>query len=233
MSDVIPALSPMPILKMEGGGVMPMNQTSVIHQPVCFSQNSMICSPSIITSHPPQHLHLLHPPEPTSPIHAVPSLVNDDIAEVDNSNSPDLHSNSSQVQLLVPISQHQSASLQSPLFPQNCAICGDRATGKHYGAASCDGCKGFFRRSVRKKHAYSCRFSRSCTVDKDKRNQCRHCRLKKCFKAGMKKDAVQNERDRISKRTPSLEETMIGHSGLSVKALLNAEIFSRQVEVKC
>ena len=119
------------------------------------------------------------------------------------------------------------------VFPQNCAICGDRATGKHYGAASCDGCKGFFRRSVRKKHAYSCRFSRCCTVDKDKRNQCRFCRLRKCFKAGMKKDAVQNERDRISKRTPTLEETMQGHSGLSVKALLNAEVFSRQVEVKC
>ena len=47
----------------------------------------------------------------------------------------------------------------------------------------------------------------------------------------MKKDAVQNERDRISKRAPTLEETMIGHSGLSVKALLNAEVFSRQVEV--
>ncbi|KAL8179433.1 UNVERIFIED_CONTAM: Hepatocyte nuclear factor 4-alpha [Gekko kuhli] len=37
-----------------------------------------------------------------------------------------------------------------------CAICGDRATGKHYGASSCDGCKGFFRRSVRKNHMYSC-----------------------------------------------------------------------------
>ena len=91
MSDVIPALSPMPILKMEGGGVMPLNQTSVIHQPM----NSMICSPppSIITSHPAaaaQQLHLLHPPEPPSPIHAVPSLVNDDIAEVENSNNKDL-----------------------------------------------------------------------------------------------------------------------------------------------
>lgn len=39
----------------------------------------------------------------------------------------------------------------------SCAICGDRATGKHYGAASCDGCKGFFRRSVRKSHQYTCR----------------------------------------------------------------------------
>lgn len=71
---------------------------------------------------------------------------------------------------------------------QLCAICGDRATGKHYGASSCDGCKGFFRRSVRKNHVYTCRFTRSCVMDKDKRNQCRYCRLKKCFRAGMKKE---------------------------------------------
>ncbi|XP_036377562.1 hepatocyte nuclear factor 4-gamma isoform X1 [Megalops cyprinoides] len=82
----------------------------------------------------------------------------------------------------------------------NCAICGDKATGKHYGASSCDGCKGFFRRSIRKNHVYSCRFNRQCVVDKDKRNQCRFCRLNKCFRAGMKKEAVQNERDRISSR---------------------------------
>jgi len=69
-----------------------------------------------------------------------------------------------------------------------CSICLDRATGKHYGAASCDGCKGFFRRSVRKNHVYTCRFQRNCTVDKDKRNQCRYCRLKKCFRAGMRKE---------------------------------------------
>ncbi|NWR23099.1 HNF4B factor, partial [Agelaius phoeniceus] len=69
-----------------------------------------------------------------------------------------------------------------------CSICGDRATGKHYGASSCDGCKGFFRRSVRKNHVYSCRFNRQCVIDKDKRNQCRYCRLKKCFRAGMKKE---------------------------------------------
>lgn len=107
-----------------------------------------------------------------------------------------------------------------------CTICCDRATGKHYGAASCDGCKGFFRRSVRKNHSYTCRFSRNCVVDKDKRNQCRYCRLRKCFKAGMKKEAVQNERDRISCRRPSLEE-VDSSNGLSVKFLLRAENFSR------
>lgn len=114
------------------------------------------------------------------------------------------------------------------LGQQHCAICGDRATGKHYGAASCDGCKGFFRRSVRKNHLYTCRFSRNCVVDKDKRNQCRYCRLRKCFKAGMKKEAVQNERDRISCRRPSYEESN-QNNGLSVSSLLNAEMLSRQV----
>uniref|UniRef100_UPI00398F6813 hepatocyte nuclear factor 4-alpha isoform X2 n=1 Tax=Pristiophorus japonicus TaxID=55135 RepID=UPI00398F6813 len=106
-----------------------------------------------------------------------------------------------------------------------CAICGDRATGKHYGASSCDGCKGFFRRSVRKNHMYSCRFNRQCIVDKDKRNQCRYCRLKKCFRAGMKKEAVQNERDRISTRRSSYEDSSVP----SINALIQAEVLSRQI----
>ncbi|XP_037957427.1 transcription factor HNF-4 homolog [Teleopsis dalmanni] len=108
-----------------------------------------------------------------------------------------------------------------------CAICGDRATGKHYGASSCDGCKGFFRRSVRKNHQYTCRFARNCVVDKDKRNQCRYCRLRKCFKAGMKKEAVQNERDRISCRRTSNDDPNPGN-GLSVISLVKAEKESRQ-----
>ncbi|NXJ91496.1 HNF4A factor, partial [Corythaixoides concolor] len=106
-----------------------------------------------------------------------------------------------------------------------CAICGDRATGKHYGASSCDGCKGFFRRSVRKNHMYSCRFNRQCVVDKDKRNQCRYCRLKKCFRAGMKKEAVQNERDRISTRRSSYEDSSLP----SINILLHAEVLAQQI----
>lgn len=46
---------------------------------------------------------------------------------------------------------------RSPL----CAICADRATGKHYGAASCDGCKGFFRYlgNVAVNYSISCRLA--------------------------------------------------------------------------
>jgi len=118
------------------------------------------------------------------------------------------------------------AGVSSPnvdLNKSSCAICGDRATGKHYGANSCDGCKGFFRRSVRKNHQYQCRFNRQCIVNKDKRNQCRFCRLKKCFAAGMRKEAVQNERDQIKKKTVTQKEH---DNSLSIAILLNAEIQS-------
>ncbi|XP_072942889.1 hepatocyte nuclear factor 4-gamma-like isoform X1 [Epargyreus clarus] len=125
-------------------------------------------------------------------------------------------------------SSSEASATSSVSLSQHCAICGDRATGKHYGASSCDGCKGFFRRSVRKNHLYTCRFNRNCVVDKDKRNQCRYCRLRKCFKAGMKKEAVQNERDRINCRRPSYEEPTQAN-GLSVVSLLNAELLSRKV----
>ncbi len=58
----------------------------------------------------------------------------------------------------VPVSAPQQSSVNL------CAICADRATGKHYGASSCDGCKGFFRRSVRKNHAYTCRWELNCPL---------------------------------------------------------------------
>ncbi|CAF0847539.1 unnamed protein product [Rotaria sordida] len=120
----------------------------------------------------------------------------------------------------------------------DCVVCGDRATGKHYGAISCDGCKGFFRRSVRKNPVYECRHQNNCTIDKDKRNQCRHCRWKKCIRMGMKKDAVQKERDRLGRQRSHVYNfgtTNIKSSGnltgdldededdLSVTALLKAE----------
>ncbi|CAI2305311.1 unnamed protein product [Caenorhabditis sp. 36 PRJEB53466] len=92
-----------------------------------------------------------------------------------------------------------TSTSQSPQFFENvfCSICGDKATGKHYGAMSCDGCKGFFRRTIRKRHTYVCRFGEKCQVDKAKRNACRKCRFDVCLRKGMRREAVQTERDRI------------------------------------
>lgn len=58
--------------------------------------------------------------------------------------------------------------------------------GRHYGAVSCEGCKGFFKRSVRKNLTYSCRSKQDCVINKHHRNRCQFCRLRKCLKMGMK-----------------------------------------------
>ncbi|XP_061114505.1 nuclear receptor subfamily 2 group C member 2 isoform X2 [Conger conger] len=78
-----------------------------------------------------------------------------------------------------------------------CVVCGDKASGRHYGAVSCEGCKGFFKRSVRKNLTYSCRSSQDCIVNKHHRNRCQFCRLKKCLEMGMKMESVQSERKPI------------------------------------
>ena len=82
------------------------------------------------------------------------------------------------------------------LYDVPCKVCGDYSSGKHYGIFACDGCAGFFKRSIRRGREYLCksRDGGSCKVDKMHRNQCRGCRLNRCLEVGMNKEAVQHER---------------------------------------
>ncbi|EYC33542.1 hypothetical protein Y032_0002g850 [Ancylostoma ceylanicum] len=78
-----------------------------------------------------------------------------------------------------------------------CAVCSDLATGYHYGVASCNGCKTFFRRTIVSEQTFICQYNGNCDVNKNIRCACRHCRFNKCLAVGMDAKAIQNDRDRI------------------------------------
>ncbi|XP_023178445.1 steroid receptor seven-up, isoforms B/C isoform X2 [Drosophila hydei] len=100
-------------------------------------------------------------------------------------------------------SQSSNSGSQIDTKPNiECVVCGDKSSGKHYGQFTCEGCKSFFKRSVRRNLTYSCRGSRSCPIDQHHRNQCQYCRLKKCLKMGMRREAVQ--RGRVPPTQPGL-----------------------------
>lgn len=66
------------------------------------------------------------------------------------------------------------------------------------------GCSGFFKRSIHRGRVYTCKaqgeFKGRCPIDKTHRNQCRACRLKKCFDSAMNKDG---------KRTISIRQLLL------------------------
>ena len=72
-----------------------------------------------------------------------------------------------------------------------CKVCGDVASGNHFGVQSCEACKSFFRRSVRAGARYSCRANRMCSIEKHTRNRCQYCRLQKCLQTGMRREGTR------------------------------------------
>ncbi|KAB5517843.1 hypothetical protein PHYPO_G00171850 [Pangasianodon hypophthalmus] len=99
----------------------------------------------------------------------------------------------------------------SPLPPPRvykpCFVCQDKSSGYHYGVSACEGCKGFFRRSIQKNMVYTCHRDKNCIINKVTRNRCQYCRLQKCFAVGMSKESVRNDRNKKKKESPKPELT--------------------------
>ncbi|XP_059573737.1 estrogen-related receptor gamma isoform X2 [Alligator mississippiensis] len=69
-----------------------------------------------------------------------------------------------------------------------CLVCGDIASGYHYGVASCEACKAFFKRTIQGNIEYSCPATNECEITKRRRKSCQACRFMKCLKVGMLKE---------------------------------------------
>ncbi|CAC5410297.1 unnamed protein product [Mytilus coruscus] len=92
-----------------------------------------------------------------------------------------------------------------------CRVCGEKASGLHYGANTCEPCKGFFRRSIvkveKKNEKYACvKGDDNCKLGTGKRTMCSYCRYKKCLEVGMSHGAIKIGRYTYEKRTKDITE---------------------------
>lgn len=89
-------------------------------------------------------------------------------------------------------------------------------SGYHYGVTSCEGCKGFFRRSIQKQIEYRCLREGKCHVIRLNRNRCQYCRFMKCLSVGMSKDCKYYHRNRRKYFSPLMNpnSSQRGHNEL-------------------
>ncbi|TRY93850.1 hypothetical protein DNTS_023769 [Danionella cerebrum] len=133
--------------------------------------------------------------------------------------------------------------LRGPVFRLSVIVRMLLRAGKHYGVHSCEGCKGFFKRTVRKDLSYTCRDNKECLVDKRQRNRCQYCRYQKCLGMGMKREggyllrdtqvlqkrcirclcAVQEERQKNKERDGDYECSGSANEEMPVEKILEAE----------
>nr|ASL70537.1 nuclear receptor [Brachionus calyciflorus] len=86
-----------------------------------------------------------------------------------------------------------------------CKVCNDKATGVHYGISTCEGCKGFFKRSILRNEYYKCFFGNNCVLNPKNRNRCKACRFKKCIQAGMSFSGIKMGRIPKAEKMKAIE----------------------------
>eukprot|EP00092_Neocalanus_flemingeri_P002918 GFUD01003121.1.p1 GENE.GFUD01003121.1~~GFUD01003121.1.p1 ORF type:complete len:557 (+),score=98.07 GFUD01003121.1:117-1787(+) len=79
---------------------------------------------------------------------------------------------------------------------RSCLVCGDVASGFHYGVSSCEACKAFFKRTIQGNIDYTCPVANNCEINKRRRKACQACRYQKCLRQGMLKEGVRLDRVR-------------------------------------
>ncbi|XP_065068108.1 retinoic acid receptor RXR-alpha-B-like isoform X2 [Rhopilema esculentum] len=128
-----------------------------------------------------------------------------------------------------PTNSNSPSSVGSERQVLPCSVCGDKAFVKHYGVVACEGCKGFFKRSVRNNRKYQCLGSQVCDIDRKSRNRCQFCRFQKCLEVGMKTEAVQDEALKKDKKDTTKRKAGSGTGNLPKGSPV--EVTSSRVEM--
>uniref|UniRef100_A0A671YYD7 Peroxisome proliferator-activated receptor alpha n=1 Tax=Sparus aurata TaxID=8175 RepID=A0A671YYD7_SPAAU len=132
------------------------------------------------------------------------------MSKLTNSNSPcDFSSSSSSLNL-------------------ECRVCADRASGYHYGVHACEGCKGFFRRTIRLKLEYD-KCERRCKIQKKNRNKCQYCRFQKCLSVGMSHNAIRFGRMPQSEKLKLKAEMVTGDREVEDPQVSDQKTLARQI----
>ncbi|KAG7480318.1 estrogen-related receptor gamma-like [Solea senegalensis] len=152
-------------------------------------------SPSHRTLHPPSpasssscSLLLCRDPQPDSPTGSISSCGGDAVRS---------HADSFSAQVTSILRGNYLMPPGGAAGPKRlCLVCGDYASGYHYGVASCEACKAFFKRTVQGNIEYSCPMMNQCEITKRRRKACQACRFQKCLQAGMMREGVRMDRVR-------------------------------------
>uniref|UniRef100_A0A5K1UQE6 Nuclear receptor subfamily 1 group I member 2 n=1 Tax=Oryctolagus cuniculus TaxID=9986 RepID=A0A5K1UQE6_RABIT len=122
--------------------------------------------------------------------------------------------------------------------PQTCRVCGDKANGYHFNVLTCEGCKGFFRRTVKRNARLRCPFRKgACEITRKTRRQCQACRLRKCLESGMKKEMIMSDvavaqrralikrkkRERMEAQPPGMQG-LTGEQRMIIEELMDAQM---------
>ncbi|XP_012697941.2 peroxisome proliferator-activated receptor alpha b [Clupea harengus] len=109
-----------------------------------------------------------------------------------------------------------------------CRVCADRASGYHYGVHACEGCKGFFRRTIRLKLEYE-KCERHCKIQKKNRNKCQYCRFQKCLSVGMSHNAIRFGRMPQSEKLKLKAEILTGEREVEDPQIADQKTLAKQI----
>ncbi|XP_008314094.1 peroxisome proliferator-activated receptor alpha a [Cynoglossus semilaevis] len=134
---------------------------------------------------------------------------------------------------LTPASSPSSAVCGAAPEPEEglnleCRVCSDKASGFHYGVHACEGCKGFFRRTIRLKLKYD-KCDLKCKIQKKNRNKCQYCRFHKCLSVGMSHNAIRFGRMPQAEKLKLKAESRMVEKDVESPLLADHKVLVRQI----